>query len=65
MPYSKGTRAPRAKVVAGGTAGASTVVLIWAAGQFGLAVPPEVASAVTVLISLAGGYLKREGHAPG
>jgi hypothetical protein len=49
---------PQPKVVAGGAAGAITVVLVWAAGFAGVEVPPEVASAVTVLISFAAGYLK-------
>lgn len=46
------------KVAAGGAAGAVTVVLVWVAEMFGLEVPAEVASAVTVLISTAAGYLK-------
>ena len=50
---------PQPKVVAGGAAGAVTVVLVWAAGLAGLEVPPEVASAVTVLISFGAGYLKK------
>lgn len=49
---------PNPKVVAGGFAGAVTVVLVWVAGMFGVEVPPEVASAVTVLISTGAGYLK-------
>lgn len=51
---------PQPKVVAGGVAGALTIVLVWVAGQFGLDVPPEVASAFTVLVSFAAGYLKAE-----
>ena len=50
--------APQPKVIAGGAAGALTIVLVFAAGLAGLDVPPEVASAVTVLISFAAGYLK-------
>lgn len=50
---------PQPKVLAGGAAGAVTVVLVWAAGLGGLEVPPEVASAVTVLISFAAGYVKK------
>jgi hypothetical protein len=46
------------KVAAGGAAGAVTVVLVWVAGMFGVGVPPEVASALTVLISTGAGYLK-------
>ena len=47
------------KVVAGGAAGAVTVVLVWIASLCNLPVPPEVASAVTVLISTGAGYLKK------
>lgn len=49
---------PQPKVVAGGVAGALTIVLVWLAGQFGVDVPAEVASAFTVLVSFAAGYLK-------
>jgi hypothetical protein len=52
--------APRPKVVAGGAAGAFTVVLVWVAGMYGLDVPAEVASAFTVLVSFAAGYVKPE-----
>ena len=48
------------KVQAAGAAGATTVVLVWAASLAGLDVPPEVASAVTVLISTAAGWVKTE-----
>ena len=50
---------PTPKVAVGGAAGAVTVVLVWAAGLFGVEVPPEVASAVTVLISTGAAYIKR------
>lgn len=46
------------KVKAGGVAGAATVLLVWAAGQAGVDVPPEVASAVTVLLSAAAGWVR-------
>lgn len=51
---------PQPKVVAGGVAGAVTVVLVWVAGLAGLDVPAEVASAFTVIVSFAAGYFKRE-----
>jgi hypothetical protein len=51
---------PSPKIQAAGAAGAVTVVLVWGAGLAGLDVPPEVASAVTVLISSAAGWLKRD-----
>ena len=47
------------KVQAAGWAGAATIVLVWALGQAGVEIPPEVASAVTVLLSTVAGYLKR------
>jgi hypothetical protein len=49
---------PQPKVVAGGAAGSVTVMLVWIAGMYGIDVPPEVASAFTVLVSFAAGYLK-------
>lgn len=50
---------PTPKVAAGGAAGAVTVVLVWVAGMFDIAVPPEVASAATVLISSGVSYWKK------
>lgn len=52
--------APTEKVVAGGAAGAATVLIVFIAGQLGLEVPPEAASALTVLIGSAAAYLKKE-----
>lgn len=49
---------PTSKVIAGGAAGAVSIVLVWVAGLFGLEVPAEVASAVTVLLSSAAAYIK-------
>lgn len=51
--------APTPKVVAATTAGAATILLVWIVGLLGLGVPPEVAAAVTVLITAGAGYLKR------
>lgn len=51
---------PKPKVVAGGAAGAVTIMVVWIAGMFGLEVPPEVASAFTVLVSFVAGYVKSE-----
>jgi hypothetical protein len=50
---------PQPKVVAGGAAGAVSVILVWAVGLAGLEVPAEIASAVTVLIASAAAYLKK------
>ena len=52
--------APNPKVQAAGAAGAVTVLLVWLAGMFGVDVPPEAASAFTVLIAATAGYLKAE-----
>lgn len=48
------------KVQATGAAGATALVLVFIAGQFGVEVPPEVASAVTVLLAVFAGWLKPE-----
>jgi hypothetical protein len=53
------TAAPTPKVIAGATAGAATILLVWVAGLLGLDVPPEVASAVTALLAAGTAYLKR------
>lgn len=49
---------PTSKVFAGGAAGAVSIILVYVAGLFGLAVPAEVASAFTVLLSFAASYAK-------
>lgn len=48
---------PTSKVIAGGAAGAATIVLIWGLSLAHIAVPPEVASAITVLIGTGTAYL--------
>lgn len=48
------------KVGLGAAAGAVTIVLVWIVGLLGLVVPPEVSSAVTVLITAVVGYLVPE-----
>jgi len=53
------SRRPHPKVAAGGAAGSASIVLVYVLGQCGVEVPAEVASALTVLIGFAGGYLKR------
>ena len=50
--------APEPKVVAGGAAGAASIILVYVVGLFGIDVPAEVASAVTVLISFGAAYFK-------
>jgi len=46
------------KVKAGGIAGAVTVVLAYVAAQFGVDVPPEVAAALTAILTFLAGYLR-------
>ena len=46
------------KVAAGSLAGAITILIVFVADKFGLEVPAEVASAFTVVLSFAAGYLK-------
>lgn len=47
------------KVAASGVAGAVTILLVYVAALVGLDVPAEVASAFTVVVSAAAGYMKR------
>lgn len=56
--------APTAKVGSSAAAGAAVIVLVWVAGLFGLAVPPEVASAVSVLIMAGVAYIVKERALP-
>lgn len=44
------------KVGLGAAAGAITIIIVWIVGLLGLEVPPEVASAFTVLITAITGY---------
>ena len=48
---------PDRKVAAGGIAGALSIILVWGVGYADIVVPPEVASAVTVIIGFAVSYL--------
>ncbi|CAB4171690.1 hypothetical protein UFOVP929_13 [uncultured Caudovirales phage] len=49
------------KIASAGIAGALTVVLVWIVGVLGIDVPAEVASAVTVIIAFAAGYMRPSG----
>jgi hypothetical protein len=60
QPSNQPSMAPKTKVAAGGVAGAITVLVVWVLGMFNVAVPPEVASAFTVIISFATSYFVRE-----
>lgn len=56
----KESRRPQPKVVAGGVAGATSIVLVYLLGEAGIVLPNEVAQAMTVLITFIGSYLKRD-----
>lgn len=49
---------PHPKVVAGTTAGALSIVLVWTLAQAGIDMPNEVAQALTVLIGAIAAYMK-------
>ena len=49
------------KAIAGGAAGALTIIVIWVIGLFHVAVPPEVASAFTTVIGTGAVYLVPHG----
>ncbi|WP_157886200.1 hypothetical protein [Mycobacteroides saopaulense] len=51
---------PTTKVAASGTAGAISVLLVFVLGKFDVEIPGDVGSAITVLFSVASGYLVRE-----
>ena len=48
---------PVPKVIAAGAMGGVTIILVWLLGQFGVDVPPEVASSITTVLSFIAGYL--------
>jgi hypothetical protein len=48
------------KVRAAGIGGAVATVIVWTAGQFGVDMPPEVASAWAALLGLAAGWFAEE-----
>jgi putative flippase GtrA len=52
--------APTTKVAAGGVAGALTVLAVWILGLLHVPVPPEVASAITVIISFVTSYFVKQ-----
>lgn len=52
------------KVKAGAAAGALVAVLVAALAAFGINLPVDVVSALTVLVSAAAGWLKSAGHNP-
>lgn len=60
IPYvNQPTLKPTSKVVAGGFASSIVVLLVWIAGEYGVEVPAEVASALTVLVGFAASYFMK------
>jgi hypothetical protein len=51
---------PTPKVAAGAIGAALSIILVFVMTQFGIVLPPEVAQAVTLLVSFAAGWLKSE-----
>lgn len=51
------TVAPTNKIAAVGVSGALSIVIVYLLGQFGVEMPNEVASAITLLISALSGYI--------
>lgn len=60
QPINQPSIAPSTKVAGGGVAGALIVLVVWILGLLHVAVPPEVASALTVIVSFATSYFVRE-----
>lgn len=54
------TAAPTRKVTAGALAGAVTILAVFVFGQFGVDIPAEVSSSVTVLLTFAASYVVRD-----
>jgi uncharacterized membrane-anchored protein len=58
--------APTTKVIAGGVAGALATIAVWALQTFGkVAVPPEIAVALSTILSFAVGYMTPPGEGDG
>lgn len=49
------------KISAAAAAGAVTVLLVWALGLVGVDVPTDVASAITLIVAVAAGYVRGQG----
>lgn len=60
QPINQPSMAPTTKVTSGGVSGALTVLVVWILGLLHVAVPPEVASALTVVISVVTSYFVRQ-----
>lgn len=60
MYVNQPTNQPSSKVTAAGLGGAISILAVFIAGAAGLTIPPEVASAVTILAACAAGYFQKE-----
>ena len=49
------------KISAAAAAGAITILLVWLCGLFGIDVPTDVASAITLIVAVAAGYVRSQG----
>lgn len=54
------TNRPNRKMTAAGTTGAIAIVLVWAAGQVGIDMTPEVGAAFAAIAAWVAGYLRPE-----
>lgn len=59
--YKQSSVVPTRKVTAGTLAAAVSVIAVWVAGQAGLEVPAEVASAFTTLLGFIAAYFIHDG----
>lgn len=60
MKVDQPTLEPTAKVAAAGIGGSLSILIVYGLGLLGLSLPPEVAAALTALVSFAAGYLVKE-----
>jgi len=58
-PTAEIAKRPSRPIVMGGFAGAITVILVWTAEVIGVAIPPEVASAITTIVGAGVAHLTR------
>lgn len=54
------SRVPTQKVTAAGLAGALSIIIVWLFGLADIDIPPEVASAFTVVLSVVTAYIVPE-----
>jgi len=60
QPYNQPTATPSTKVAVGGIAGSLTILFVFVLGTFNIALPPEVASSITVIITFLASYFVKE-----